>query len=180
MDLEDERYEGERRGLSHFLEEIHPLAEDYLGASHLLVHAIRRALKSDELSHLRHARELFNRLPRPVRQDMSQGIVAYPGPEPAPSEIMHRYQKNQPEAFVSISSSADPERDPWRIELAHEMIDAPALRVLIRPGTLPSTAARSLRDIADRLEKDKRLLSKRHWRAEKIKAVAEHSGADVG
>lgn len=181
MDSEEERYDGERRGLALFLQELRPLVDETLGAAHLLLHAIDRALRSGELGHLRHARQLFNRLPRQVRQDLSQGIVAQPGPDPESSEILQRYGQNEPSAFVSISSTDDNDADgPWRIELSHEMIDAPALRVLIRPGTLPSTAARCLRDIADRLEQDRRLLSKRHWRSEHIKAVTQHSGMDVG
>jgi hypothetical protein len=35
--------------------------------------------------------------------------------------------------------------------------------VLIRSGTLPTGAARSLREIASLIERDRRLLSDRYW-----------------
>ena len=37
------------------------------------------------------------------------------------------------------------------------------VRVLVSPGTLPRSAAQSLRQIADWIERDRRLLSIRHW-----------------
>lgn len=181
MESEEERYDGERRGLSLFLSELQPLVVDQLGPNHILVSAIDRALASECLSHLRHAKHLFNRLARQDRQNLSQGIVANPGQEPDHSDIIQRYRENEPATFVSISSTEDETAPgPWRFELAHELLDAPAIRVLIKPGTLPSTAAKCLRDIADRLERDRRLLSKRHWREEHIKEVTQNSGVDVG
>jgi hypothetical protein len=39
------------------------------------------------------------------------------------------------------------------------------VRVLISPGTLPGSAAQALRQIASWIERDRRLLSARHWRS---------------
>ena len=117
MDVEEERYEGERRGLTLFLSELHTLVEDELGIDHILHRAIDRALVSESLTHLRHAKQLFNRLPRRLRLELSQRIVAHPGSEPEPAEIIRRYRRNEPTAFVSISSNEGAgQSDPWRIE----------------------------------------------------------------
>lgn len=179
MDPEAERYRGERRGLACFLGEMHPLVAELLGPEHLLLRAIDRAQASQQLQHLRHARQLFNRLPRDVRQQLTQQIVTQP--EPAVTKPEPDYNHPKPAACLSISSTHEASSDgPWRIELSHEWDDPPALRVLIKAGTLPSTAARSLRDIADRLEQDKQLLSKHHWRDSQIKAVDGQSDVDVG
>jgi hypothetical protein len=35
---------------------------------------------------------------------------------------------------------------------------------MVSPGTLPSSAAGALREIANWIERDRRLLSSRHWR----------------
>ena len=181
LDHGEERYEGERRGLTLFLQELQPLAAECLGHDHLLAYAIDKTLAEPSLARLRHCKQLFNSLPRMTRQELSKGIVAQPEPEPPAGVLLEKYRENEPTAFVSISNADDRNGDgPWRIELAHELLDAPDLRVLIRPGTLPSTAARSLRDIADRLEKDRRLLSERHWRAEHLREVTDQSGVDVG
>ena len=49
------------------------------------------------------------------------------------------------------------------IDIRHELLEPTALRVMVHPGTLPSAAARSLREIATLIEHDKRLLSARFW-----------------
>ena len=47
--------------------------------------------------------------------------------------------------------------------IRHELLDTGPVTVLVRPGTLPSAAARALREIAALIEDDRRLLSTRFW-----------------
>jgi hypothetical protein len=49
------------------------------------------------------------------------------------------------------------------VELDHELCDDVPVRVLVSPGTLPGSAAEALRQIAAWIERDRRLLSARHW-----------------
>jgi hypothetical protein len=161
-----ERYPGERRGLSLFLEDLRPAVAGICGPDSLLAHAIRRALRSGDLDHLRHARGIFNHLPREQRHALSSACVAGTDTaKPAAHELLERYSNREPEAFVSFESrSASPESPPAMISLAHELLPATALRVMVSPGTLPSAAADGLRRIAGLIESDRRLLSDRYWR----------------
>jgi len=70
-----ERYPGERLGLSLFLAELRPAVRRCCGESSMLSAAIRRALSDNDLARLRHARDLFNRLPRDTRQELSSSLV---------------------------------------------------------------------------------------------------------
>jgi predicted component of type VI protein secretion system len=74
-----ERYPGERRTLALFLTDLQPVVEAALGRDCLLFHAIRRALGSGELAALRHARGVFNQLPRELKAEVSAGLVARAG-----------------------------------------------------------------------------------------------------
>ena len=162
-----ERYPGEGRGLRLFLEELLPVvARD--GRHAMLLHAIRRALESGELAHLRHARQLFNHLPRPQRQALSTALLvprqpdcpaqeaAPPAPERAPAVLAVRFETPR---------EADPQH-PLRVELCHEDPPAAPVSVTIEAGTLPSVAIDALRRIAATLEADRRLLSSRFWLSE--------------
>lgn len=164
--MASERYPGERRGLGLFLEDLRTAAVRVCGPDAILVHAIRRALRSHDLHHLRHARTLFNHLPREQRRVLSAACVVG-GAEPAPPahELLERYSRCPPAPFVSFESAGEaaPER-PAMARLTHELLPASPVRVLVSPGTLPSTAAGELRRIADQIEGDRRLLSARHWR----------------
>jgi hypothetical protein len=71
-----ERYPGERRGLSLFLEDLLPEALQACGCHSILPHAIRRALRTGDLDHLRHARTIFNHLPREQRRRLSAACIA--------------------------------------------------------------------------------------------------------
>jgi hypothetical protein len=74
-----ERYPGERRGLSLFLQDLLPEALRVGGGGgcdSILLHAIRRALRSGDLGHLRHARTIFNHLPREQRRQLSAACIA--------------------------------------------------------------------------------------------------------
>ena len=161
-----ERYPGERRGLSLFLEELRPAAAKLCGANSLLLHAIRRALRSCDLDHLRHARSIFNHLPREQRHELSSACVAPTDTAKPPAhELLERYSNREPAPFVSFESKGAPSPSrPTEVSLTHELLPASALRVMVSPGTLPSAAADDLRRIAGLIESDRRLLSERYWR----------------
>jgi hypothetical protein len=161
-----ERYPGERRGLGSFLEDLQPAVARQLGEDALLHHAIRRALRSGDLDHLRHARTLFNHLPREQRRELSSAIVAgADAAAPARDELLERYARRPTAAFVTFEVvPGSGERDDTSVALAHELLPSAAVRVMVSPGTLPQTAADGLRRIAGMIERDRRLLSERHWR----------------
>ena len=83
-----ERYPGERQGLTLFLEELQPVVLQQLGRDSLLHHAIRKALRTGRLEALRHARALFNSLPRDDRQSLQAGIVATQEPTPQRERLL--------------------------------------------------------------------------------------------
>jgi len=175
-----ERYPGERCGLGSFLEDLQPVAAGALGKDALLCHAIRRALRSGDLEHLRHARTLFNHLPREQRRRLSAALVARSGSGAAPprDELLERYARRPAASFVSfevIPGSGEP--GDTTVTMAHELLAPGALRVLVSPGTLPQTAADGLRRIAGMIERDRRLLSERYWRA---RAESETGGGTGG
>ena len=164
-----ERYPGERRGLSLFLEDLRPAVARHCGADSLLLHAIRRALRSGDLDHLRHARTLFNHLPREQRRALSAAcVVPTEDHSPAAHELLERHSEREPAPFVLFESLGEtrPPR-PAAVSLTHELLPASAVRVLVSPGTLPSTAADDLRRIASLIERDRRLLSDRYWRGQR-------------
>lgn len=161
-----ERYPGERRGLSLFLEELRPAAASLCGPHALLLHAIRRALRSGDLDHLRHARAIFNHLPREQRHELSAACVApADAGKPAAHELLERYSNREPATFVSFERRGPTSvPHPAEVSLTHELLPASTLRVMVSPGTLPSAAADDLRRIAGLIESDRRLLSERYWR----------------
>jgi hypothetical protein len=136
------------------------------GADSLLVHAIRRALRSGDLERLRHARTIFNHLPREQRLELSAACVAPGDPATPPAhELLERYSNREPSPFVSFESRRAPSpSQPTEVSLTHELLPASAVRVMVSPGTLPSAAADDLRRIARLIESDRRLLSERYWR----------------
>jgi hypothetical protein len=168
-----ERYPGERRGLSLFLENLLPIAEGALGHDALLYHAIRRALHTGDLDHLRHARTLFNHLPREQRRELSAAVVASGNAAAAPpkGKLLELYARRNPAPFVAFESPKQGQGQP-SVALTHELLPATPVRVIVTPGTLPRTAADSLRRIAGMIEQDRRLLSERYWR--------EHHAEEAG
>jgi hypothetical protein len=160
--MHEERYPGERRGLSLFLESLQPVVGRELGRDSMLHHCIRRALRSMTLQQLRHARQMFNNLPRELRTSLSRGLVS--ASAPPRGELLEAYSQREPAPFVCFESetgSAEP--TPTTVGIRHELLESSEVRVLVRPGTLPSSAASSLREIADMIEGDRRLLSDRYW-----------------
>lgn len=162
--MQRERYPGEQRGLTLFLQELEPVVELVLGREHLLWHAVRRGVQKGTLDALRHARQLFNHQPREVKQLLSLGMVEHGDlPMPSKDDLLDAYAGHQPEGFVSFDLASTAEGDEPIVRLRHELADLAAVRVLVRPGTLPSSAAAKLRAIADLIERDRRLLSQRFW-----------------
>ena len=173
--MQAERYPGERRGLSLFLEELAPVVEVCLGRDSLLFHAIRRALIRGALDRLRHAKHLFNALPRPVRQELQAGIVARPEAAPKREHLLADMHDHEPRAFVCFETDIGGET---RVDLHHELSAEVALKVMVRPGSLPSATANALRHLADTIEADRRLLSPRHWRGRRF--LVEEKGEESG
>ena len=189
--MEQERYSGEHRGLGLFLEELAPIVANELGTDSMLHHAIQRALAHNQLKLLRHARDLFNALPRSERQTLSSGIVREPE-----KDDMAAQEKNAQEAgpspvetLICFETNADALSGRRRrpIDVRQEAGDGPGnpvgLRVMVRPNTLPSAAARALRDMADMIEADRRLLSTRFWKGKKARpdgAGTQQGGVDFG
>ncbi len=177
--MNEERYPGERRGLTLFLEDLAPVVALQLGENCLLHHAIRVALRSASLQRLRHARRLFNHLPREVRQRLSEALLQHSAPLPSRELLLADYARRPPASVVAFESSERHQTDPLpQPELQHELTSSADLRVTIRPGTLPAVAAERLRAIADLIEQDRRLLSPRFWRQRQLGDLASNDQAD--
>ena len=164
--MDGERYVGERRALRHFLQELRPLVIAALGEDAVLRYRIDRALRSGDLSALRAAREMFHNQPEDLKRRLMRGIFQAPAaPKPTKRELLAQYTDREPEPFVRFDAYPAARSDELglSIELDHELSEDVPLRVLISPGTLPGSAAQALRQIADRIESDRRLLSARHW-----------------
>ncbi|HEX2527233.1 MAG TPA: hypothetical protein VHL31_13175 [Geminicoccus sp.] len=175
--MQRERYPGEQRGLTLFLAELQPVVELVLGQDHLLWHAVRRALQKGSLESLRHARQVFNNQPREIKQLLSLGMVEEErAGVPSKDDLLDSYATRQPEEFVSFDVAATAEGDEPVVRLRHELVDIPAIRVMVRPGTLPSSVASKLRAIADLIERDRRLLSQRFWSDRHLHV--EHDASD--
>ena len=166
--MDGERYVGERRALRHFLQELRPLVTAALGADAVLRYRIDRALRSGDLAALRAAREMFHNQPEELKRRLMRGIFEAPAPpKPTKRELLEQYTDREPEPFVRFDAYPAARSDDLglAIELEHELCDDVPVRVLISPGTLPGSAVQALRQIADRIEGDRRLLSARHWQA---------------
>ncbi len=160
MRKEQERYPGERRTLALFLGEILPVVEAELGRDSLLYHGIRRALQRQSLSALRHARALFNHLPRGLRRRISDGLLARTR---ANGTRREEGDDGELRPMICFEAAEDGKGiPPGRIKLA-PMETGADVSVLVRSGTLPRAAAARLREIADWIEEDRRLLSPRYW-----------------
>lgn len=160
-----ERYVGERRALRHFLEELRPLVIAALGGDSVLGYRIDRALQGGDLGLLRHAREIFHNQPDDLKRSLMRGI--FEGPvAPAKESLLERYALQEPEPFVRFDAypAAETKDLGLSVALDHELGEDVPLRVMVSPGTLPASAASALREIASWIERDRRLLSSRHWR----------------
>ena len=165
--MESERYVGERRALRHFLQELRPLVAAALGADAVLTYRIDRALLSGDLAALRAARQIFHNQPEDLKRRLMRGIFEAPPAEaPSKGRLLQRYGQREPEPFIRFDAYPSARSDDLglSVDLDHELSDDVPLRVLVSPGTLPSSAAEALRHIAAWIERDRRLLSRRHWR----------------
>jgi hypothetical protein len=178
--MDVERYPGERRGLSLFLSELLPAVERVLGRDCLLYHRVRRAQAPGDLAGLRAARQMFNSQPREVKQALSVAMYAAAEPAPSQSDLLDRYSERRPAPFVRFEVALDPHGDAanGKVALAHELLDPAALQVLVRPDSLPTVVADSLRRLADRIERDRRLLSSRYWQGTRDGALPFPTGSD--
>jgi len=165
--MDGERYVGERRALRHFLQELRPLVIAAMGEDSLLRVRIDRGLNSSDLDALRRAREMFHNQPEELKRRLMRGIFEAPAARPTKGHLLERYTEREPEPFIRFDAypAANSEDVGLSVELDHELIDDVPLRVLISPGTLPSSAAEALRQIAAWIERDRRLLSARHWQS---------------
>ncbi len=163
----EERYPGERRGLTRFLSELEPVVALEMGEASLLLHAIRAALRTGSLARLRHARALFNHLPREVRRDLSEALLHQPPTVPERRTLLAEYARRPATAVIAFESG-ERDRSTPRPSLRHELGHSAEIRVLLRPGTLPAAAAERLRRIADVIEKNRRMLSSRYWRQREL------------
>ena len=175
--MSGERYVGERRALRHFLEELRPLVVGALGDNSVLRYRIDRALQTGDLDALRRAREIFHNQPDDLKRALMRGIFERPA-APARDRMPERYALREPEPFVRFDAypAANAEDLGLSVALDHELGDDVPLRVMVSPGTLPSSAAGALREIANWIERDRRLLSSRHWRRADDR-VADEQGA---
>lgn len=162
-----ERYAGERRGLQLFLQDIAPAVEAECGRGSLVLQAIRRALRDGDLLRLRHARQLFNHLPRELRQRLSASLVRQQRAAPSRRELLEDYSRRDPATVICFDTrAADGRSHGVEVALRHELGRGHDVSVKVKPGTLPSVAADELRRIAAMIENDRRLLSRRFWSGE--------------
>lgn len=177
--MDRERYPGERRGLALFLEELLPVVERELGHDSLLFHCIRRALRGTPLRQLRHARQMFNNLPRDTKRRLSVGLIARSGKAPGRGDLLDPCSRRDAVPFVCFEAGDGAQGpEPASVGIRHELPEASPVRVMVHPGTLPSAAAHSLREIAALIETDRRLLSARFWRRAQRAANPEREGGD--
>jgi hypothetical protein len=163
--MDRERYPGERRGLTLFLDDLLPVVERDLGHDSLLYHCVRRALRGTQLHRLRHARQMFNNLPRETKRRLSAGLIARQGAAPDRHDLLEAYSRREPTPFVCFQAGDGPSRaGHTSVDIRHELLEPSPVRVMVHPGTLPAAAAHSLREIATLIETDRRLLSTHFWR----------------
>ena len=166
--MEGERYVGERRALRHFLQELRPLVVTTLGRDSVLAYRIDQALRTADLASLRRARQVFHNQPEDLKRRLMRGIFQAPPTRPSKDRLLETYSLREPEPFIRFDAYPAARRDDIGItvEIDHELADDVPVRVLVSPDTLPTSAAVALREIASWIERDRRLLSKRHWRLE--------------
>ncbi len=170
--MSTERYVGERRALWHFLSELQPLILASLGEDALLRHRIDRSLNSNDLEQLRDARRMFHHLPDELKRRLMRGIfegtnIGAPAPS-SPSDRSPVFGADDIKPSTAIRFSAFPAARDQDIALSVQLEDedtnaSAPIQVMIDPGTLPKSAAETLRQIANWIEHDRRLLSTQHW-----------------
>lgn len=177
--MSGERYVGERSALWHFLSELRPLVVEALGEDALLRHQIDRALKTSDLEGLRQARRVFHHHPDELKRKLMRGIfesTSAGGEVPRMPPSATPVVKSGGDGIV-IRFDAFPaarEKDvALSVELDQDRPGEAPVKVMIKPGTLPRSAAEALRHVADWIEHDRCILSRQHW------SEAETSGAEA-
>ena len=176
--MSSERYVGERRALWHFLSELQPLVVAALGEDCLLRHRIDRALKTGDLEMLRQARRIFHHHPDSLKRQLMRGIfegtapgeevpaMLPEGPRLPPTETDEQLPKPAHVVRFDAFPAASQQDIGLAVELDSSDGTAAPVRVMIKPGTLPRSAAEALRQVADWIERDRRMLSRQHWATE--------------
>ena len=168
--MSTERYVGERRALWHFLSELQPLVTASLGENALLRYRIDQSLKAGDLDSLRRARRMFHHLPDETKRVLMRGIfegkttpATVQPSDPTPA-LMPGKAKSTGAIRFSAFPAACEEDIALSVELENERTDDDApVQVMIEPGTLPRSVAETLRQIANWIEHDRRLLSAQNW-----------------
>ena len=167
----EERYPGEHDSLTRFLQGLEPAIRDQLGDNSMLEHAIKRALKQRRLAQLRHARDIFNLLPRDIRDTLSSQLI---DKTEALDDLITDEDDDQGAAIIRFEASTSNTGIQVSRHPVEEKNSDPVpsdIAVDIQPGTLPTFAAAKLRLIAGSIEANKEILSDGHWqkRTEKRK-----------
>lgn len=178
--MSKERYVGERRALWHFLAELKPLVVEALGEDSLLRHRIDQALKSGDLLMLRQARRIFHNHPDELKRRLMRGIFE----GTSPGEELPRMPPDEPAALPAKDTglasdathvvrfdafpAASAEDVAVSVELSSGDAGAAPVRVMVKPGTLPRSAAEALRQVAAWIESDRRMLSSQHWTMQEV------------
>ncbi len=167
--MSGERYVGERSALWHFLSELRPLVVDALGEDALLRHQIDRALKTSDLNMLRQARRVFHHHPDELKKKLMRGIFdsTAPGgelPKMLPSTASPVKGGGDGAVIRFDAFPAAREKDvALSVELDCDRPGEAPVKVTVKPGTLPRSAAEAIRQVADWIEHDRRILSRQHW-----------------
>ncbi|MGI9436540.1 MAG: hypothetical protein ACR2Q4_17220 [Geminicoccaceae bacterium] len=169
--MSSERYVGERRALWHFLSELQPLVVAILGDDALLRHRIDQALTIGDLDSLRNARRIFHNQPEDLKRRLMRGIFEgsnyKPDPEatdPKPA-LASDSRSDMVVRFDAMPAALD-EDVALSVEAEFDQPRPLPIQILIKTGTLPRSAAVALRQVADWIEYDRRLLSSQHWARE--------------
>ncbi len=167
--MSSERYVGERSALWHFLSELRPLVVDAMGEDALLRHQIDRALKTSDLERLRQARRVFHLHPDELKRRLMRGIFdsTAPGgevPRMPPGDAPPVKDVGDDAVIRFDAFPAAREKDvALSVELDRDRPGEAPVKVTVKPGTLPRSAAEALRQVADWIEHDRRILSRQHW-----------------
>lgn len=185
--MSGERYVGEERALWHFLSELRPLVVDELGTDSFLRHQIDRALRTSNLEMLRQARRVFHNHPEELKRRLMRGIFegAAAGdelpsvlPESSAAATISPIDSETAVIRFDAFPAARPKDIALGVELDHERPGGAPIKVVIKPGTLPRSAAMTLRQIADWIEHDRRMLSRQHWREDREHSTSSDETVD--
>lgn len=135
------------------------------GQNSLLYHRLLRAYHAAEQEQMHDALRLYRLQPEDARGLICAAMPPAEHEETTPPRVNGRRGHDPKADGHYLAFDVDGEGENAVVRRTRLGVEPDrALRVLIRPGTLPSTAARSLRRIAERIERDRTVLSERTWR----------------